>query len=98
MGEEVADIRRVAAQLVELERLGQDGPRVVVEKSPENVATDAALKRLASAYPRARYLHLTRHPITTQRSMVEHWNRIVPGYPMQGQPMTENHFVSGIAV
>jgi hypothetical protein len=63
-------------------------PRVTVEKSPENVATDAALKRLASAYPRARYLHLTRHPVATQRSMLEHWNRIVPGYPMQGQPMS----------
>jgi hypothetical protein len=62
-------------------------PRVAVEKSPESVATDAALKRLASAYPRARYLHLTRHPVTTQRSMLEHWNRIVPGYSMQDQPM-----------
>jgi hypothetical protein len=63
-------------------------PRIAVEKSPENVATDAALNRLASAYPRARYLHLTRHPVTTQRSIVEHMNRTVPGYAMPDQPMS----------
>src|SRR5262245_10664556 len=44
-------------------------PRVAVEKSPENVLDDNDLKRMASAYPRARYLHLIRHPVTTQRSM-----------------------------
>ena len=38
-----------------------------VEKSPENVATAVALRRLAPAPTRdARYLHLTRHPVTTQ--------------------------------
>lgn len=63
------------------------GPRVAVEKSPENVATAAALHRLARAYPRARYLHLTRHPVTTQISMVEHRERTVPLHPLQGQPM-----------
>jgi len=63
-------------------------PRRAVEKSPENVETEAALTRLASAYPRARYLHLTRHPVTTQRSMQEHWKRIVSGYSIAGQPMS----------
>lgn len=62
-------------------------PRAAVEKSPENVLTDGALGRLASAYPRARFLHLTRHPVTTQRSMEEHWNRTLP-QPLDGQPMT----------
>lgn len=62
-------------------------PRVCVEKSPENVETSAALGRLAAAYPRARYLHLTRHPMTTQRSIQEHGNRIRPGYGQNGQPM-----------
>jgi len=67
-----------------MERLGQ---RAAVEKSPENVLTDEALERLSSAYPRARYLHLTRHPVGTQRSMQEHWNRIMPR-PLDGQPMS----------
>lgn len=43
--------------------LAQLAPRTAVEKSPENVATSAALHRLASAYPKAHYLHLTRHPV-----------------------------------
>src|SRR5262249_10356129 len=63
-------------------------PGVAVEKSPENVETDTALRRLASAYPRARYLHLTRHPVTTQRSVQEHWSRTIPDHSMQGQPMS----------
>jgi len=62
-------------------------PCIGVEKSPENVETSAALARLAAAYPRARYLHLTRHPVTTQRSIEEHLNRILPGYGQNGQPM-----------
>ena len=67
-----------------MERLS---PRVAVEKSPENVASDTALDRLVSAYPRARYLHLTRHPVTTQRSVQEHWNRTIPDHSMPDQPM-----------
>jgi hypothetical protein len=62
-------------------------PRAGVEKSPENVETEAALERLASAYPRARYLHLTRHPVATQRSLKEHYHRILPNNDMPGQPM-----------
>jgi hypothetical protein len=68
-----------------MERLS---PRVAVEKSPEDVESDAALRRLAAAYPNARYLHLTRHPVTTQRSVKEHLNRSVPGYSMPGEPMS----------
>jgi hypothetical protein len=67
--------------------LARLAPRVAVEKSPENVATAAALRRLARAYPNARYLHLTRHPVTTQVSMVEHRIRTVPSHPLGGQPM-----------
>jgi hypothetical protein len=63
------------------------GDRAAVEKSPENVDTDEGLRRLASAYPRARYLHLTRHPVTTQRSIEEHWSRIFPNYSPRGGPM-----------
>ena len=55
-------------------------PRVAVEKSPEHVVAPHALCRLAEAYPRARYVHLTRHPVSTIRSMHEHLLRTLPGY------------------
>jgi sulfotransferase family protein len=68
-----------------MERLS---PRVAVEKSPENIENDCALQRLATAYPTARYLHLVRHPVTTQRSVQEHWNRTVPDHSMPAaEPM-----------
>jgi len=63
-------------------------PRTGIEKSPENVESDETLTRLSSAYPRAKYLHLTRHPISTQKSMQDHLLRMVPGYKMAGQPMS----------
>jgi hypothetical protein len=63
-------------------------PRLVIEKSPENVQTDTALNRMASAYPRARYLHLTRHPVTTLRSVQEYWKRVVPEHSVEDQPMS----------
>jgi Sulfotransferase family len=47
-------------------------PRAAVEKSPEHLTDPDALQRLARAYPRARYIHLTRHPISTIRSLVVH--------------------------
>jgi hypothetical protein len=45
------------------------GALVCVEKTPETIATDEALEACMKAYPEARYIHLTRHPIDTQRSM-----------------------------
>lgn len=42
---------------------------VCVEKTPETVATDEALEACMEAYPNARYIHLTRHPVETQHSM-----------------------------
>jgi Sulfotransferase family len=68
--------------------MGRLSPRNAVEKSPENVESDAALRRLMSAYPKARYLHLTRHPVATQRSLKEHLDRRVPGYSLPDQPMS----------
>ena len=62
-------------------------PRTAVEKSPENVGSDASLERLATAYPAARYLHLTRHPVATQRSMEQHARRMIPGIVPRGEPM-----------
>jgi hypothetical protein len=67
--------------------LARLSPRVAVEKSPENAASDEALAHLAEAYPDARYIHLTREPAATQRSMQAHWERVMPGYPLEGQPM-----------
>jgi sulfotransferase family protein len=72
--------------------MGRLVPRIAVEKSPENVTTASALRRLSSAYPEARYLHLVRHPATTQASMAEHLLRTVPEHPRLGEPM------AGIAV
>jgi hypothetical protein len=62
-------------------------PLTIVEKSPDNVLSDEALERMSSAYPRARYLHLTRHPLTTQRSIQEHRARTVPEHPQHDEPM-----------
>lgn len=59
-------------------------PRAAVEKSPENVATAVAFRRLSAAYPRARYLHLTRHPASTLYSMQEHWRRTMREEPPEG--------------
>jgi hypothetical protein len=46
-------------------------PRTGIEKSPDSTNTDKALDACVSAYPNARFIHLTRHPVTTQRSMFE---------------------------
>jgi hypothetical protein len=58
-------------------------PRTPVEKSPENSSTWEYLRRLDVAYPRARYLHLTRHPLSTIRSMYRAWSGLgywdIPG-------------------
>ena len=43
---------------------------------------------MAGASPRARYIHLTRHPVATQRSMVRHQRRTTPEFPRRGEPMT----------
>lgn len=67
--------------------LARVNPRIAVEKSPENVLTDEALARMSAAYPNARYLHLTRHPLTTQRSIQEHRKRTVPEDPQEDEPM-----------
>ena len=48
-------------------------PRIGVEKSPPTARWPEFLNRAGALYPHARFLHLTRHPVTTQRSMLEHW-------------------------
>jgi hypothetical protein len=56
-------------------------PRTGMEKSPDTLNTPTALKRCLEAYPRARYLHLTRHPHSTAVSMAGHRARIDGGRP-----------------
>jgi hypothetical protein len=63
-------------------------PRTAVEKSPDNVLSDAGLMRMQAAYPRARYLHLTRHPVTTQRSIEAHRIRAIGIRGRRGEPMS----------
>jgi hypothetical protein len=67
--------------------LARLAPRTAVEKSPENVTTAVALRHTSTAYPNGRYLHLTRHPVTTQASMAAHLLRTVPEHPRIGEPM-----------
>jgi Sulfotransferase family len=68
--------------------LAKSYPRSIVEKSPENAMADAALGRLAAAYPRARYLHLVRHPTSTARSMEAHWAERMPSQPLPDPEVT----------
>lgn len=48
---------------------GKVAPRALVEKSPTSVAFPKHLDRLLVAFPDARFLHLTRHPRPTCRSI-----------------------------
>jgi hypothetical protein len=53
-------------------------PQVGLEKSPATVNTDQALDACLDSYPNARYIHLTRHPVTTMRSQIDHMRPMVP--------------------
>jgi Sulfotransferase family len=53
-------------------------PRIALEKSPDTVTTSESLAYFLESYPRARYIHLTRHPVTTQRSMQNQFGAIFP--------------------
>jgi hypothetical protein len=63
-------------------------PRTPVEKSPDNLLSDDALARMAAAYPRARFVHLTRHPVTTQRSIDRHLEKTLGCRPPRTAPMS----------
>lgn len=53
-------------------------PQIALEKSPETVLSDASLAACLAFYPRARFIHLTRHPVSSQASMHRHWTGRVP--------------------
>lgn len=59
-------------------------PLIAVEKSPATVASTQALTRCIRAFPGARYLHLTRHPVGTQRSMLRLYSEYL--FPDQMTP------------
>lgn len=61
--------------------LHQVSPLTGVEKSPGTTNSDEALARCLAAFPRARLIHLVRHPVATQASMREHWQRFFTGRP-----------------
>ncbi len=48
-------------------------PRIAVEKSPETTDADAFIFRAIVRYPRARFIHLVRHPVATIDSMRRYW-------------------------
>lgn len=46
-------------------------PRILVEKSPSNVYRLEYLRRAFSMYPKARFIHLTRHPVGQGESVMK---------------------------
>jgi Sulfotransferase family len=60
-------------------------PKIGIEKSPETVISSDALAACLRAYPQARYIHLTRHPVTSLRSMLRHYSHWVP--PGEEEPL-----------
>ena len=68
-------------------------PRIGVEKSPEHASGDAPLARVEAAYPRARYIHLTRHPVPAVQSMHREWHTL--GY-WTIEPALFHHFCLGV--
>lgn len=51
-------------------------PLAAVEKSPDTSGSDVAIFRILIAYPRARFIHLARHPTTAIKSMCAHWRQL----------------------
>jgi Sulfotransferase family len=58
--------------------IGLVRPSVALEKSPDTVMTDENLRHCLETYPRARYIHLTRHPVAAQRSIQENLGYLIP--------------------
>jgi len=58
--------------------LEQVAPFVAVENSPDTVLAHDNLSRCMQKYPKARYIHITRHPVTAQRSIERHVGLLNP--------------------
>lgn len=75
-----------AQMFAEFQRLAH--PRILVEKSPTNVAP-ARFQRMFNALPQAHYLHLSRHPRATCRS--RHKAHSTWGKSRAAQLVSNNH-------
>jgi hypothetical protein len=51
-------------------------PLTGVENSPETASNPLSLHRAIESYPKARLIHLVRHPVPTIRSIVSLWSQI----------------------
>lgn len=71
--------------------LDQVRPRTGLEKSPGTVSSDEAVTACLTAFPGARFIHLTRHPVDTQKSMQKHLRR------MSVQPLDDKRVVASCA-
>jgi len=50
-------------------------PRIGVEKSPNTSRNKRFLERAYAMFPKAYYLHLTRHPVSSRKSIQEFWEQ-----------------------
>lgn len=66
---------RSTADVFALLRLWGEG-RAMIEKSPSHVYIEGAMPRMRAACPDACFLHLTRHPLDTWRSIVRTRERV----------------------
>ena len=68
-GRWLEDRRRWSTRDVLAVLLGSVAPMAGVEKSPETSFDEAGPNRALSWYPSARFIHLVRHPVASQRSL-----------------------------
>jgi hypothetical protein len=64
-------------------------PSVLIEKSPLTVNRLENLQRIQAAFPRARFLHLTRHPLEFGRSYLKFFENM--GIPVKADPQAVWH-------
>ncbi len=57
-------------------------PKTGIEKSPETAATDGHLMLCHESFPRARFVHLVRHPLTATQSLRE---KLSAAHSLSGQ-------------
>jgi hypothetical protein len=72
-------------------------PCVGVEKSPDTANSDTALSTCLE-FPGARFIHLTRHPVTAQHSMDRFWRKGLELWdPERSAAVSEKHMAVAMA-